>query len=144
LSLEQSIQVQRPTPVADRVTQGFWDSLKDTGQLHIQYCTECDRYQHFPEAACTSCGHSEHLTYKAVSGRGEVYTYVVTHQTRIPSLVQDVPYVIAWVELPEQAGLRVVANIRNIQPSDVVIGLPVKLLLEHRDGIVIPQFEPVG
>ena len=133
---------KKPVPTPDAVTQGFWDSLKVKRTLAIQHCGGCDRYQHFPEPACTACGLSSTLHYRPVSGKGEVYSFVVTHQTRIRGLAGDVPYVIAWIELVEQKGLRLVSNIINCDPGAVRVGMPVKLALEERDGWVLPQFEP--
>jgi uncharacterized OB-fold protein len=124
------------------VTQGFWDDLKKTGKLHIQHCDQCGQFQHFPEAVCTRCGVSAHLSYKPVSGLGEVYSFVVTHQTRIPGLADEVPYVIAWIELPEQKGLRLVTNVLNCDVASVRVGMPVRLVVEMRGDFALPQFEP--
>ncbi len=132
----------KPVPEPDVVSRGFWESLRDTGKLAIQFCDRCSLYQHFPEPRCARCGLGDELRYKAVSGEGEVYTFVITHQTPVKSLAANVPYAIAWVELPEQKALRVVANIVNCDVASVRIGMRVRLVLERRGEWVIPQFEP--
>ncbi len=132
----------KPAPEVDSVSRGFWESLRDRGLLAIQHCARCDLYQHFPEPRCARCGLGDRLGYKPVSGIGEVYTFVVTHQTPIKSLAGEVPYVIAWVELPEQPSLRVVTNIVNCDVESVRIGMKVRLVLERRGEWLIPQFEP--
>lgn len=137
-------RVEPPIPEPDRVTRGFWESLRETGKLAIQHCDRCGFYQHFPEPRCMRCGLGDRLDYRPVSGRGDVYTFVVPHQTPVKGLAGRVPFVIAWIELPEQAGLRVVANILNCEPARVHVGMPVRLTLERRGEWVIPQFEPAG
>jgi uncharacterized OB-fold protein len=53
------------------------------------------------------------------------------------------PYVIAIVELEEQADLRVVANVVGCRPADVHIGLPVQVGFEDHGEHAVPTFEPV-
>jgi uncharacterized OB-fold protein len=42
--------------------------------------------------------------------------------------------------LPEQDGLRVLANIVETDIQAVHVGMRVRLVLEDRDGWIIPQF----
>ena len=60
-----------------------------------------------------------------MSGRGTVFTFTVNHQPFNPAV--PVPYVIAIVELEEQAGLRIATNIVDCEPESVCIGLPVEV-----------------
>jgi uncharacterized OB-fold protein len=140
---ERAEPATKPVPTPDKATQGFWDSLKNDRKLAIQHCGTCGIYQHFPQPSCAQCGSDAALTYRPVSGRGEVYSFVITYQTRIKGLAEDVPFVIAWVELPEQKALRVVANVLHCDVDTVHVGMPVRLFLEERGGWVLPQFEPV-
>ena len=66
-----------------------------------------------------------------MSGRGTVFTYTVNHQPFNPAV--PVPYVIAIVELEEQAGLRIATNIVDCEPESVCIGLPVEVRFERQD-----------
>ena len=58
----------------------------------------------------------------------------------------ELPYVIAIVELPEQAGLRLTTNVVGCAPEDVRIGMPMRVVFEHHpdpDGdVFIPLFAP--
>lgn len=134
----------KPVPTPDSVTQGFWDAVRTTGRLAIQHCERCGLYQHFPEPRCARCGRGDALGYRPVSGLGEVYTFVVTHQTPVKGMGTEVPYVIAWIELPEQKALRVVANVLNCRPETVHVGMKVRLVIERRGDWAIPQFEPAS
>ncbi len=53
-----------------------------------------------------------------------------------------VPYVIAMVELPEQAGLRLTTNIVNCATEDLYIGLPLRVTFEQQGEHFVPLFEP--
>jgi uncharacterized OB-fold protein len=68
----------------------------------------------------------------------------VNHQAWMPG--PELPFVLAIVELPEQAGLRLTTNIVNCSPDDVEVGMPVLVTFErHPDGdeaVYIPLFEP--
>jgi uncharacterized OB-fold protein len=70
----------------------------------------------------------------------------VNHQAWIPGF--DPPYVVAIVELVEQAGLRLTTNLVGIEPDDVQIGLPVHVSFEHRDDngyeVWLPLFAPAA
>lgn len=131
----------KPVPLPDSSTQGYWNALKTSGRLSIQWCDACRRFQHFPEVACRTCGSSE-LAYRPVSGKGVVYSFVTTHHAAVAGFGGSVPYVIAWIELPEQTGLRVLTNIVNCDVRDVRVGMQVSLTLEKRGGFVLPQFQP--
>ena len=61
-----------------------------------------------------------------MSGRGKVYSFIVTHHVVTPGFEDDAPYVVALVELEEQAGLRLVTNIVGCSPGDVRVGMPVE------------------
>ena len=57
-----------------------------------------------------------------------------------------VPYVIAIVELEEQADLRIATNIVDCEPDSVYIGLPVEVRFERQDAdgasVFVPVFAP--
>ena len=51
---------------------------------------------------------------------------------------------IAIVELPEQAGLRLTTNLVGVAPDDVRIDMDVRVVFEQHDGdVYLPLFEPV-
>lgn len=79
------------------------------------------------------------LVAREVSGRGTVFTYTVNHHPYNPEI--PTPYVIAIVELAEQRGLRVAANIVDCEPDSVTCGMPVTLRPE-RGAAGAPQFAP--
>jgi uncharacterized protein len=129
----------RKLPVLTAETEAFWTGGRD-GQLLIQRCGDCGRYQHPPQPLCPVC-RTETMAPSPVSGRGTVKTFTINHQQWLTGL--DPCFVFAAVELPEQAELYVFSNI--MAPPEVVrSGLPVKVRFEHHQDVWLPVFEPEG
>jgi len=77
-----------------------------------------------------------------VSGEGTVETFSVIHKSFVPEFQGREPYVIAWIGLPEQPGLRVFGNVVGTATEDVSIGMPVEVFFEVRDGhAALPNFK---
>jgi uncharacterized OB-fold protein len=73
------------------------------------------------------------------SGRGTIYSFVVNHYPQVPAF--DYPLVVALVELEE--GTRLVANVADITPDEVAIGLPVvATFVEYDEDLTLPVFRP--
>ena len=84
------------------------------------------------------CGLLEpELAPEAVSGRGEVYSYTVNHQSWDGGTE---PYAIVLVALPEQDGLRLTSNLTGCDPDDVEVGMPVRVRFEQHDEVWVPVF----
>lgn len=129
----------RLLPAVGPDNEHFWHGGAD-GELRFLRCGDCQSYVHPPVPVCPEClGRT--LAAEAVSGRGRVHTYTVNHHPWVPGF--DPPYVVAIVDIEEQAGLRLTTNIVGSASEDVYIGMPVRVLFEARDdGIFIPLFEP--
>jgi len=111
------------------------------GQLLITRCLSCGYWNHPPSALCRRCLSAE-VDPVPTSGDATVVTYTVNHQRWSPDATPD-PYVIAIVELPEQAGLRQITNIVNCAVDDVHIGMPVRVTFRRFADVALPLFEPV-
>lgn len=114
-------------------------SADPTSQLLIEHCDACVRWVHPPAGECRDCG--GRLVARPVSGHGTVFTYTVNHHPYNPDI--PTPYVIAIVELAEQAGLRVAANIVGCEPDSVTCGMVVSARGERGAGGA-PLFAPSG
>lgn len=136
-----------PLPSPDADTQPYWDGV-EAGELRLQRCRACRRFQHFPAPICGMCG-SFDLGFEAVSGRGAVETFIIVHHVASPAFADRVPYPVAWMELPEQAHLRVLADLVDCRPEDVRIGLQVELVVDRSaygddpDAVPLPRFRPL-
>ena len=123
-------------PLTD-ANRAFWTGGA-RGELLIQRCTTCGRWVHPPTDRCPTCDGD--LRAEPVSGRATVFTFTVNRHPYHPAV--PLPYVIALVELPEQAGLRFMTNIVGCEPEGVEIGMPVRVRFEDRGEIFVPVFEP--
>jgi uncharacterized OB-fold protein len=130
----------RILPELTKESEHFWRGGQ-AGELRFLRCRACRSYVHPPAPVCSSCRGRE-LAPEAVSGRGVVHSYTVNHQPWVPA--DAVPYVIAIVELEEQAGLRLTTNIVGCAPEAVRIGMPVRVVFEPAGDVFVPLFEPLG
>ena len=76
-----------------------------------------------------------------LSGRGKITTWtVVTHPVH-PAAIERVPYVVVEVELEEQAGLRMLSNLIEVDPDVIEFDAPVSLdFVEQQTGQKLPVF----
>ena len=71
------------------------------------------------------------------SGEGTIFSYVVHHYPQVPG--RALPFVVALVELPE--GVRLLAELVGVDPSDVSVGAPVRLeLVRVDDELTMPTW----
>ena len=131
----------KPLPTVSGETKPYWDSCR-RDQLVIQKCDSCGEYQFYARGICANCWSNDIQWYRA-SGKGTVWTFTVTHQNRTPGFAEDVPYVLALVELEE--GVRMFTNIVECEPREVKIGMAVEVtFVRANDQISIPYFKPAA
>ncbi len=133
-------EVSKPIPVADAETAPYWDGCRE-GRLLIQQCADCRRRRFPPHRLCPHC-HSANADWVEATGRGKVYSWIVVNHP-VPKEVyrEEVPYVVALIELEE--GVRMVSNIVGCDPHDVAADMPVSVFFEPADGgMVLPRFRP--
>jgi uncharacterized OB-fold protein len=130
---------KKPLPQIEPYTQAFWDGAKD-GKLLVQTCMACDARIFFPRKQCPECWSTD-LDWIEASGKGEIYAYSVTYEGVEAVFKEDLPIVLAWVDLPE--GIRMQTNIVNCDPDTVEIGQQVEVVFESvTDDISLPYFQP--
>lgn len=135
---------ERPQPEPTALTAPFWQGGAD-GELRIQRCATCRRWQHPPQPMCPAC-HSTELVAEAASGRGVVTSFTVNRYRWTPGI--EPPYVLAEVELVEQPGLCLLTAITGIEPdgdpAPVWIGQAVEVAFESAGATWIPVFHPTN
>lgn len=128
-------EIPQPTPES----QPFWDGAVH-GELRIQRCNQCEQFWFPPSNRCQRCW-SEDVTWRAVSGHAELYTFTVFRRAYSPSLKEQLPYVVGIVELEE--GPRLVTNIVGCEPEEVRVGMPLRVVFRDiGDGFALHGFEP--
>lgn len=129
----------RPRTVVNADNAFFWDGVRERALL-IQRCTSCDALRHPPRPMCGHCRSTAWDTVPA-SGVGEVFSYVVHHHPPLPGVTP--PHVVATIALAE--GTRFVAELVDVAPEDVTIGMPVELdFVAMDDELTLPVFRPSG
>lgn len=129
----------RPSPTA--LSEPFWAAAR-RHEFVAQRCGGCRCFTHPPRAQCRHCG-STRWSFEPLSGRGTVETFSVVHRTFAPGFAHRVPYVIAWIALDEQPGLRTFGNVLDIDSERVRIGMPVEVTFEEIEGFgPVPNFRP--
>jgi hypothetical protein len=111
------------TPRPNAVDREFWEGA-GRGELRIQHCTTCGKYQHYARMLCSHCGHDT-LEWTTASGNGIVYSYTVIRQNGVPPFNERLPFVVATVDLDED-GARMIAAMPDLAPEDAQIGLRVR------------------
>jgi uncharacterized OB-fold protein len=131
---------KKPLPHLDEENRWFFEACA-RHELVLQKCSSCGTVRFYPRAVCPSCA-SPKTDYLRASGRGRVYTFTVTHQNQAPGFRDELPYVMAYVELDE--GPRLLTNIINTPPGEVKIDLPVEVVFEDIDeNLAIPKFQRI-
>ena len=128
----------RALPATDHDSHAFWTGGA-RNELLIERCIACAYLIHPPTGFCPNCESRETAPH-AVSGRAVVTSYTVNHKQWLPGL--PVPYVLALVELVEQADVRLATNIVGCAPDAVFIGMPVSVRFEPAGDLWIPLFAP--
>jgi uncharacterized OB-fold protein len=128
-------------PVPNDLTQFFWDGVVQH-KLMILQCQTCGHYIHYPRPVCEACL-SEDLAPKEVSGRGTLYSHTVTVQAFHPYWIDKIPYVLATVELVEQADLKMPTNIIECREDQLKVGMAMEVVFEEvAPGLTLPLFRP--
>jgi uncharacterized OB-fold protein/acyl dehydratase len=135
---EPTKRPNRPRPALTQDNRFFFEGAKEH-KLLIQRCTNCGTLRHPPRPSCAHCRSFDWDTVTA-SGRGTIYSFVVNHYPQVRAF--DYPLVIALVELEE--GTRLVANVADITPDTVSIGMAVQAeFVKFDDDLTLPVFRPV-
>ncbi|MGO9100068.1 MAG: Zn-ribbon domain-containing OB-fold protein [Mycobacterium sp.] len=117
-------------------TEPFWQAAKE-GRLTAPQCADCHTFRLPPTPFCPAC-QSKTVRWVQLGGAATVYSFAVVHG--VPGM-PDLTLVPAVVDLPDAPGARLVTNIIDIAPSDVYIGMPLRVDFSPiADGWMVPVF----
>jgi len=127
-----------PTPAA----VPYWDAL-GRDELVLQRCRACSSWVHYPRRRCTTCL-SDDLAWESVAPEGTIFTFTVTHRPTAPVFADEMPQVLAVVELAN--GVRMTSTIVVDDPADLGalhVGTPVVGVFDHAsDRPTLLRFRP--
>ncbi|MGO9104044.1 MAG: Zn-ribbon domain-containing OB-fold protein [Mycobacterium sp.] len=117
-------------------TEPFWQAAKD-GRLVAPQCADCDNFRLPPTPFCPEC-QSTAVNWVQLGGTATVYSFAVVHG--IPGM-PELTLVPAVVDLPDAPGTRLVSNVVDIAPTDVTIGMALRVDFSPiADGWMLPVF----
>lgn len=134
-------------PVPDDDGAPFWEYAAQ-GELRVQACAECDTLRFPPRPCCPDC-HSFDSTWRRMSGRGRLWSYVLPHPPLLPGYAEMAPYNAVIVELADAPRIRLVGNLvaspdaalDSVDPAKLRIGAPVKVAFHTMDeGVTVPRW----
>ena len=127
-------------PYADDMTQPFWDAAAK-GQLVGYKCTTCGTFVMPPQPFCFNC-QNRSFEWVELPGTGTIYSFTVVRQNGIPPFNEQVPFVVALVDL-EESGARFVAQLPTVAPEDARIGARVRVRFRPaNDRVAFADFVP--
>ena len=127
----------KPLPTITDENRPFWEGCHQ-GKLRMQKCGDCGHIRYPISHVCPKC-----LSYKFewadLSGRGEVFSYVVFYQLYNKAFEKDIPYNVALVQLDE--GPRMYSNVVGVDNDAVKIGDEVEAVFDPvTPEVTIPRF----
>ncbi|MET0371421.1 MAG: OB-fold domain-containing protein [Sphingobium sp.] len=117
----------------------FWTG-GERGELMITHCDACDHAIHPPELICPQCL-SRNVSARPAKGTGTIHSFTINHQPWLPNL--PVPYALAVVELDGEPGVRVTAQLLEVEPDSVAIGQKVRVTFTQAEDVWIPEFRRI-
>ena len=136
-------EYKKPLPTPTAISQPFWDAAKQH-KLMYQRCTVCGTRVFYPRDICPgpNCFGIQTLEWIEASGKGWVYSFTISYQPQHPGFADDVPYVLAIIELDE--GVRMNSNVVNVDPKEVKIGQRVEVVYDDvTPDFTLPKFQPI-
>lgn len=128
----------RPLPQPDHVSKTFWEAAAE-GKVLYQECPACGNRQFYPRAMCTDC--AAEPEWREASGRGVVHTYTIIRQNWAKPFREELPYVVAMVELEE--GVKMMTNLTDVEIDAVEVGMPVEAYtVKVEDGLGVIFWRP--
>lgn len=118
-----------PQPLRDTYTAPFWDGLMQD-RLRLPRCRACGHLQ-FPIGPCCSNCLGDELDWVDLSGKGQVWSYIVYHHAFDKSFADKLPYNVALVLLDE--GPRMLTNIVGIPNDGIRNGMRVTAQFDRID-----------
>ena len=135
------VDLPKPRPEPTPTSAPFWSALDDD-QVRLQRCDACGAWVHYPRARCPRCL-SDRLAWNEVSGHGSVLTFTVARQPTARSFSDEVPQLLAVVELDE--GVRMTTNVVDCPNDELAIGMRLEVTFEQlSEQVALPKFRPAG
>jgi uncharacterized OB-fold protein len=137
-----SALTQRAQPIVDADSRPFWEGCA-RGELLAQQCEYCRAWRWPPMAFCPSC-HRPGGIWTTLPGTGRIGSFVVVERSLDPSLADELPLVVAMVQVDGTEGAVVLrSNLIDCDAGAVAVGLRVTATFRNIAGsLALPLFRP--
>ncbi|MHC0433245.1 Zn-ribbon domain-containing OB-fold protein [Streptomyces sp. O3] len=135
-------------PLPDDDGAPFWEYAA-RGELRVQACAApgCGEPRFPPRPCCPRC-QSFASEWRAMSGKGRIWSYVVPHPPLLPAYAEQAPYNAIVVELADAPRIRLVGNLvtgpdapLNSVPGELLrVGARVRVVFGEVGGIAVPRW----
>lgn len=132
----------KPIPVPQPESEYYWKMAKDE-ELWLRHCNSCEKIYFYPRDICPGC-YSRDTNWVRSTGKGILHTFSIVYRAPHPAFKDDVPYVVALVEL--EGGARIPTNLIEVEvtPEKIKVGMPVEVVFDRlTEDITLPKFRPV-
>jgi uncharacterized OB-fold protein len=119
----------KPIPPIFNVNAGFWEGSQ-AGELRLDHCKACDHVWFPPTNSCPNCL-SKDIDWKALSGRGKVWSWIWMHQRYGWAFDEELPYLLVQVNLDE--GPTLVSTLVGVDKDQLRFDMPVKVAWQQRN-----------
>jgi hypothetical protein len=116
-----------PVPVPDYDSAFYWSGLQER-RLLVLACNRCSYLIHPPVAGCPQCSGTD-LGERELAGTGTIYSYTVVNREFAPGIKP--PFIVAIVQLDEQADLRMMSNLVDVKIGEVRMGQRVRVVFQQ-------------
>lgn len=132
---------KKPLPKPSPWSQPFWDGCKNK-KLLIQKCRSCKKHIFYPKLFCPFCLSTD-LRWIESTGKGRIYTFTVIYSYQPTEFSEDVPYVVAVIDLDE--GVKMMSNIIGCTPEEVRCDMGVEVVFDDvTEEVTLPKFKPIS
>lgn len=131
---------EKPLPVTNDGSAPFWEASK-RHELVIQECEACGHRRWPIGPVCTECLATE-TKWATLPGTGEVWSWIVYHQSFNETWKPDLPYNVALIRV--DGAHTMISNLVDVDPDQIEVGQQVEVVFDDvTDDFSIPKFRPV-
>jgi uncharacterized protein len=134
-----SASIARINP--DQWTAPYWKAAQ-SHRLVCACCKACGTFRLPPAPFCARC-RTQEVYWQELSGNAEIYTFTIVFHAVLPTLKESVPYAVGVASLADAAGVRLIANVVEVDTEQLHIGMPVVVdWLDVDSEVTIPILRP--
>lgn len=130
---------QGPLPVKQPESDFYWEKAQ-AHELWLRRCVDCGKAFFYPRDFCPGCG-DRNVEWTQASGRGTLHTFAIVHRAPLPAFRDNVPFVVAMVDLEE--GPRIPTNLVGVEPdpANIKVGMAVQVdFADVTEEVTLPVF----